>query len=525
MEKQMPRTSSKTNRSKPKQDEGGGSTRTRPESQSQSEPNQAGDSATSESGSAKTRKKGNEKYKMALRDGIPPLIKCSRLEDAMKAYIQAANTAFGPTRSVDWSSAMKNYGMTNKRLAQEFKKQEEMNLDSSFIRSLSAFKESLKSMSEAFLEGLSCQPLSWRLKIQEEIEDTYLEILEVANLLELKQKFIELYRVVNLLPPGATQAMAKFHIGDAHFKASVRLMESGEYKKCLDHLHNIHQLVEEALSVLAKLAKANTGLTLEYEDLDHDLQTLKQDTLYHLSTAESLQARKCGEKMLAEMLENHEHLNMDVVWDIVDWFKQAYLKAAELDLEQEAAALSFLGLVNEKILFSTVKTKSYYKRCMELVDAAQPKTFLTETWYQQCVTGYRKIQDAERRRDEAAQSRERQEVLENLTAEISALNKANTSAGELLAHIYTHHAPTKGRKLTDEHLKEFWENEEQPVCSLEKKKARKKILLKAFADFHPDKFSATTVEDETEEDQKERKVLSEEIMKMLTRHHELLKMD
>ena len=85
-------------------------------------------------------------------------------------------------------------------------------------------------------------------------------------------------------------------------------------------------------------------------------------------------------------------------------------QAAELDLEQEAAALSFLGLVNEKILFFTGKTKGYYKRCLELVDAAKPKTFLTETWYQQCVAGYRKIQEKERQRDEAAKSRERQKV-------------------------------------------------------------------------------------------------------------------
>ncbi len=81
-----------------------------------------------------------------------------------------------------------------------------------------------------------------------------------------------------------------------------------------------------------------------------------------------------------------------------------------MDLEQEAAALSFLGVVNEKILKSTLKTKGYYKRCLELVDAAKPKTFLTETWYQQCVAGYRKIQDTERQRDEVEKSQQRRKV-------------------------------------------------------------------------------------------------------------------
>ena len=86
------------------------------------------------------------------------------------------------------------------------------------------------------------------------------------------------------------------------------------------------------------------------------------------------------------------------------------MQAAELDLEQEAAALSYLGLINEKILLSTTKTKLYYKRCLELVEAAKPRVFTSHEWYRQCVNGFKKIQDAERQRDEVEQQRVRQEV-------------------------------------------------------------------------------------------------------------------
>ena len=85
-------------------------------------------------------------------------------------------------------------------------------------------------------------------------------------------------------------------------------------------------------------------------------------------------------------------------------------QAAELDLEQEAAALSFLGLIHQKILFSTTRSKQYYKRCLELVDAARPKTFLTQEWYKQCVEGFMKIQEKERMRDEAAQQKIKDKV-------------------------------------------------------------------------------------------------------------------
>lgn len=99
----------------------------------------------------------------------------------------------------------------------------------------------------------------------------------------------------------------------------------------------------------------------------------------------------------------------------------------------------------------------------------------------------------------------------------------DTSAGELLAHIYKHHAPPKGRKFTDENLKEFCKNEEG-VDSAEAKKARKKLLLKACTDFHPDKFEGSKTDDETEEDQEKRKVLYEEIMKKVVFHYERIKL-
>ena len=79
-------------------------------------------------------------------------------------------------------------------------------------------------------------------------------------------------------------------------------------------------------------------------------------------------------------------------------------------MEAEAAALSFLGLINEKILLWKTKTKQYYKRCLELVEAAKPRVFTGHKWYKQCVAGFKKLQDEERLRDEAAQEKIKQKV-------------------------------------------------------------------------------------------------------------------
>ncbi len=91
-----------------------------------------------------------------------------------------------------------------------------------------------------------------------------------------------------------------------------------------------------------------------------------------------------------------------------------------------ADALSFLGLIHQRILFSKSRSKQYYKRCLELVDAAKPKTFLTQGWYKQCVEGFRKIQDAERLKNEAEQQKIKDKVrLRSVPCKLLAIDSAN----------------------------------------------------------------------------------------------------
>ncbi|XP_038074285.1 uncharacterized protein LOC119742438 isoform X2 [Patiria miniata] len=476
--------------------------------------NAASASTDDQSASAQFRIEGNIMYKKALQEGISPCIKMSRLEDALRLYTRAANLADGPTKVAKWASATKNCGMALKRMAQEHLLR---NQDES--AALPLFKDSLKQMGHALLRGSSTQGEAWQNKLREEMEASYFETQEIISNLEgVKEKVREMHIIASYLPAGMVQAGAHYLLANTLFKESVRLLESGEYKECLNCLHDLHQPVEEALGFLR-------GRTLdqESEDLLFEVKVLKKDARYQASSAESIQARKSGEGLLEQLFETEEFIDMDLVWITVDWFKEASLKAAELDLEQEAAALSYLGLINQKILFSNAKAKSYYKRCLELVDAAKPKTFLKEKWYKQCVKGYQRIQDQERWRDEAAQQKIRRKILDGLKDELDALEKANTSASSLMEHLYKSHAPPKSPKFTKKHLEELKKNEaESHTFDLENRKARKKLLLKACQDFHPDKF--VDAKGETEDDKAQRKVLMEEITKMITKYYEHLKL-
>jgi hypothetical protein len=50
---------------------------------------------------------------------------------------------------------------------------------------------------------------------------------------------------------------------------------------------------------------------------------------------ESSNARRTGVRMLEAHLNNDEHLSMDIIWNIIDKFRQAILLAKEHDIEGE----------------------------------------------------------------------------------------------------------------------------------------------------------------------------------------------
>jgi len=74
-----------------------------------------------------------------------------------------------------------------------------------------------------------------------------------------------------------------------------------------------------------------------------------------------------------------ESLNMDMVWEVVDWYKQAVLRTREVtEVEMEAIALSRLGKVFDKILKLKNKAKEYVMKAVELANSMHPRTFNTE---------------------------------------------------------------------------------------------------------------------------------------------------
>ena len=82
---------------------------------------------------------------------------------------------------------------------------------------------------------------------------------------------------------------------------------------------------------------------------------------------------------LFKQIKEEEDLNMDLVWDIIDWYKQAVVRTREVtEVEMEAIALSRLGRVYDRVLKIKYKAKEYLMRSMQLAHSMHPRTFNKE---------------------------------------------------------------------------------------------------------------------------------------------------
>lgn len=71
-----------------------------------------------------------------------------------------------------------------------------------------------------------------------------------------------------------------------------------------------------------------------------------------------------------------ENLNIDMVYEVIDWHKQAVLRTREItEVEVEAIALSRIGKVYDRVLKLKSKAKEYLMRSMQLANSMHPRTF------------------------------------------------------------------------------------------------------------------------------------------------------
>ena len=95
-----------------------------------------------------------------------------------------------------------------------------------------------------------------------------------------------------------------------------------------------------------------------------------------------MRAIEQGGYLLTIALLNDESTNMDLVFEALDWFKNASIMARGFDLEQEAIACHHMGSIFEKIIKLKGRAKEYYMQVSaeEIYALELQTTFCYNLW-------------------------------------------------------------------------------------------------------------------------------------------------
>ena len=430
--------------------------------------------------SIEERTKGNKLYQEAIKGDTPTWTKQQLLQQCFPFYQRAFQFA---NNNDEKASAKKNIGLAYRQMAYTF------GFARAEIGRLSYFMlRAIQSFSEADGWGKSCKTDQWISDIHHYVEGCVETVQNaVVSVPDLKEKLLLLRKISQAAPDGLTKATCYLKLGEATFNAGVIAYESQLYADCQNYMADCNEPLEEAL----RLGRNDSGICEEANDF-------KQRVYVHLCIAQSVALRLQAENLYRTHLLNQESVNFDLIWDLVDMFKQCTLLVREQDLEQEAIGLSRLGKVFDEVLKLPDKAKGYYKRSFQLATALLPRRFNTKDWYQDCSQAVERYQKEIVQREEVKWQEEREPFIKELKQELDGLTEAFEKGYVMfLKHVYSKHPP------------------KNPEHTLTDDGKTKKAVKMALLHYHTDKLSK-------EEDMKWY-VLCEEICKMLTQKYEQLK--
>ena len=435
---------------------------------------------TSKTISCEWRKKGNEIYLSAVN--LCPTLRKERIQQAINIYVNAFQTQ---ANDDELSSAAKNLAMASWRLAEIVEEK---------YAHIYHLKEAAKYFSIAYNAGLTSKAQSWIEPLLTSTRQFLDDAIQYSlNLSDFKQRSKLLYEIACTVSEENLKAHCFLSLADATFKAGVSELAKGKYKECLAFMHECYHPVEEA----RRYGHCDPFVTTE-------VAVYEGDIFLHQCTAESIQARSTGDDLFSSVLCDEDNLNVDMVWEVVDWYKQAILLTREKDVEFEAIGHSRLGRVYDQVLKLKIKAKENFMRCLELVNSMYPRVFTSEKWYQEATEALNRYQQETVRKEEEAWSVEKNEILLELKEDIKKLEELSNNVEDLLRHIYTTHPP----KNKDHRLNES-------LLSGENRNV-KKALRESLLHYHPDRLKAKDLG-------KKWVVLCEEITKYLNRKYEVYK--
>jgi len=447
--------------------------------------------------SSTLRNQGNEFFRQAVRLDVDCSPQQARdlFERALSCYYQAKDKS---NNREDECSAAKNIGKAAWKIARVLTKSGDKPQTIIFY-----LHEAIKGLCTAYSNSEECKDPEWRGEVFETISVCLQEVIDAAEAFgHADQKIAQLEKLVVITTVNEAVPDIQMKLATSYFHDGTTKLQNGDYKKCLSRMKDCYRPIEEV-----KHLSSRYGGDLKYELLE-EAEILEKDVFYHTCAASAFQARVHGDELLQTALKEQEELDMTLIFEVIDWYKQAVVLAREVEIEQEAIAESRLGVVYDKVLRMTLRAKAYFTHSFELAESLKPRVFTSQDWYKDCITTLKKYQDEARQKDEEEQQKARAAFLEELSEELADIRSHKARAADLIKHVYSNYPPKHPcwQKPSDEDMKKWGEMELDS-------RDYKKLLLKALGFYHPDKV------DEKIHGMKW-KILCGEITKMLNDHYE-----
>jgi hypothetical protein len=284
-------------------------------------------------------------------------------------------------------------------------------------------------------------------------------------------------RIYNRLPTQELCITCRYDEAETIFLACVKRKE--DYKFVLGQLPICEMPLREAALGAAKL-----GLAAKNDAC----QTLLESVQIEICVAKAAQAIEYGDSVLAAAVSS-DSLNMEGVWDAIDFYHEATAK--EKDIENEARANSQLGSVYKDIQkINKSRANNYFSQCMVLAKSLMPRNLHGIKWFDKAAAALAAYQSERAHISDAEARKAKEPFLNELKEELMALNAAASNGTiKLLEHIYPVHPPKRGGKR-------------------DSSKYMKKQVLNVIRHYHPDKQH--TQDDPAGQDSREKNSAHEE---------------
>ena len=299
-------------------------------------------------------------------------------------------------------------------------------------------------------------------------------------------------------------AHLNYFICEIFYHRSLDLMEKNLNLSC-QTIKECSYFYEESLKCLNESKKGrNCSMSDNCLDIE-ELDELYNDFMLQDVILDGLKQKRLADILYHKAINETEDLDLELIWDSIDLYREAIRKAVNKDLEIEAEILSKIGTIYENVFKINEKSKEYYMACFSLAESLKPKIFTNKSWYIKCRSAIERFQNKVVKEEEEAKEAEKQKILHKIKDDLEKIKaKARSLSNfDFIQFVYADYPPpekSKNYENIQKHLKDSND---------------KKAFQLAMCDYHPDK--------NMNDQRKEMKFIYEDIAKYLGNKYQSMK--